>query len=79
MPSLHVGWTVWVAWAIWRHTNLLGRALACTYVAGTTLVVIATGNHWLLDAVAGAAVVAAGILVSGRISVGRTRHAPADT
>ena len=68
MPSLHVGWTVWVAWAIWRHTNLMGRALACTYVVGTTVVVIATGNHWLLDAVAGAAVVVAiGIVVSGRL------------
>lgn len=68
MPSLHVGWTVWVAWALWQHTNVLGRALTCSYVAGTTAVVIATGNHWLLDAVAGAAVVAVGILVADRIA-----------
>ncbi|MRJ75923.1 PAP2 family protein [Aeromicrobium sp. SMF47] len=72
MPSLHVGWTVWVAWAIWRHTGLVGRAIACLYVAGTTFVVIATGNHWVLDAVAGAAVVAVGIVLSGRIA-SRTR------
>lgn len=65
MPSLHVGWTVWVAWAVWRHTNLVGRIVAATYVAGTTLVVIATGNHWVLDAIAGALVVAVGIVVSG--------------
>ena len=79
MPSLHVGWTVWVAWAIWRHTNLVGRAVACMYVAGTSLVVIATGNHWLLDAVAGAAVVAVGIVVSGRIAAGQPGYASADT
>lgn len=74
MPSLHVGWTVWVAWAIWRHTNIVGRTLACLYVVGTTTVVIATGNHWLLDAVAGAAVVGLGIIVSGRLGA----HRPVD-
>lgn len=68
MPSLHVGWTVWVAWAIWRHTNLVGRTIACLYVFGTTFVVVATGNHWVLDAIAGAAVVVAGIWISGRVS-----------
>jgi hypothetical protein len=73
MPSLHVGWTVWVAWALWRHVGVAGRTLALLYVLGTTLVVVATGNHWVLDAVAGALVVAAGIVVSGRIaSQGRT-------
>lgn len=77
MPSLHVGWTVWVAWALWPHVNTLGRTLACLYVAGTTLVVIATGNHWLLDAVAGAAVIALGVLAADRIA--RRGHAPART
>ncbi|NRQ48696.1 phosphatase PAP2 family protein [Aeromicrobium stalagmiti] len=73
MPSLHVGWTIWVAWAVWRHTNGVGRAIAVLYAAGTTLVVVATGNHWVLDAVAGAVVVAVGIVVSGRID---QRHRP---
>jgi len=73
MPSLHVGWTVWVAWAVWRRTNLVGRILACAYVVGTTFVVVATGNHWILDAVAGAAVVTVGIVVSGRIAAARGR------
>lgn len=77
MPSLHVGWTVWVAWALWQHTNLVGRVLACSYVAGTTAVVIATGNHWLLDAVAGAAAVAVGILAADRLA--QRGRAPART
>ncbi|MET0766093.1 MAG: phosphatase PAP2 family protein [Aeromicrobium sp.] len=76
MPSLHVGWTVWVAWAVWPHTGRLGRALACAYVAGTFLVVIATGNHWVLDAVAGAAVIGLGILVADRLARRRARPDP---
>lgn len=75
MPSLHVGWTVWVAWAIWRYTTVFGRILACAYVAGTSTVVIATGNHWVLDAVAGAVVIGLGIAASGRIETARGRPA----
>ena len=69
MPSLHVGWTVWVAWAMWRYVKRTGHVLSLLYVAGTTLVVVATGNHWLLDAVAGAAVVGIGIAIATRLSV----------
>jgi PAP2 superfamily len=60
MPSLHVAWAVWVALAVvvvfreWR-----GRHLAWAYPLSTTLVVMATGNHFLADAVAGALLVAA--------------------
>jgi PAP2 superfamily len=68
MPSLHVGWTVWVAWALWPSVGRLGRTLTCLYAAGTTFVVLATGNHWVLDAIGGAAVIAVGIVVSGRIA-----------
>lgn len=70
MPSLHVGWTVWVAWAMWRYVNRTGHVLSVLYVAGTTLVVVATGNHWVLDAVMGAVVVAIGIVVASRLTAG---------
>ena len=73
MPSLHVGWTVWVAWAMWRYVKRTGHALSVLYVAGTTLVVIATGNHWLLDAVIGALVVAIGIVIATRLDSTRRR------
>ena len=66
MPSLHVGWTLWVAWALWGAFNRAARAVLVFYVLGTTFVVVATGNHWVLDAVAGLAVVALGIAVTGR-------------
>jgi hypothetical protein len=55
MPSLHVAWAVWCALAlnpILRHWAL--RVLAVAYPVMTTLVVVATGNHFFLDAVAGA-------------------------
>jgi hypothetical protein len=68
MPSLHVGWAVWVAWAVASRTGWWGRTLAIGYAVGTTVVVIGTGNHWLLDAVAGAVLMWFAILVTGRLS-----------
>jgi len=55
MPSLHVAWAVWCALVLYpvvRHWAL--RALAVAYPVMTTLVVVATGNHFFLDAIAGA-------------------------
>src|SRR6266536_1823696 len=55
MPSLPVAWAFWCALALYpaaRHWAL--RALAIAYPVLTTLVVVATGNHFFLDAVAGA-------------------------
>ena len=55
MPSLHVAWAVWSALALYpvvRHWLL--RVLVAAYPVMTTLVVVATGNHFFLDAVAGA-------------------------
>ncbi len=67
MPSLHVGWAVWVAWVVFRLARRgWVRALAVAYPVVTTVVVVSTANHYLLDAVAGAAVVAAGIRLARR-------------
>jgi hypothetical protein len=58
MPSLHVGWALWCGWQMVRHgKHLTTRVLGILYPALITLVVVATGNHYLLDAVAGIAVV----------------------
>jgi len=54
MPSLHVAWAVWCALALYpviRHRWL--RVLVVAYPVMTTLVVVATGNHFFLDALAG--------------------------
>ncbi|HLI32352.1 MAG TPA: phosphatase PAP2 family protein [Solirubrobacteraceae bacterium] len=54
MPSLHVAWALWCAVAIWRSWRRpLGRCLAVLYPALTTLVILATGNHFVLDGLGG--------------------------
>ena len=59
-PSLHAGWALWVALVVRRHVRSRWvRGLAWAYVAGTTIVIVGTGNHWLLDAVVGWVVVLA--------------------
>ncbi len=56
MPSLHAAWAVWVALTVLSMTRRAPlRALAWGHVAMTTVVVLATGNHYWLDVVAGAA------------------------
>ena len=65
MPSLHVGWALWVAWVggtLARRRWV--RVVAALYPVATTVVVLGTANHFLLDAVAGAVVIAGGIRLS---------------
>jgi hypothetical protein len=57
MPSLHVGWAVWCAFALVAAFRSRWRHLAWLYPIATTLVVVATANHYVLDALAGAVVV----------------------
>ena len=59
MPSLHLVWASWVGLAVWHVARRSwARWLGPAHVAVTVLVVVATGNHWLLDAVAGTALLA---------------------
>jgi PAP2 superfamily len=56
LPSLHIAWATWSAIGVWQLSERHWlRALACAYPFVTTYAVLATGNHYLLDAVAGAA------------------------
>jgi hypothetical protein len=65
MPSLHVGWALWCAWVVFLCSRSRWlRTLVTTYAAGTVLVVIGTGNHYLLDAVGGTAVLALGVVAT---------------
>jgi hypothetical protein len=58
MPSLHVGWALLVAIALIAATRSRYRALWLVHPAITLLVVVATGNHYWLDALAAAALLA---------------------
>lgn len=65
MPSLHVGWALWCGVMLWRYgrTPLL-KALGVAYPLLTTVIVMGTANHYFLDAVAGAAVMGLGLLLT---------------
>lgn len=53
MPSLHVAWALWVSAVLARlSAGRLVQVLSAVHVAVTVLVVMATANHYVLDAVA---------------------------
>jgi PAP2 superfamily/Glycosyltransferase family 87 len=65
MPSLHFGWALWCGLVVaiiaprwWM------KALGLLHPLFTVSAIVATGNHWVLDAAGGAAVVAAGFGLS---------------
>ncbi|MFG2632732.1 bifunctional glycosyltransferase 87/phosphatase PAP2 family protein [Streptomyces sp. NPDC048362] len=65
MPSLHFGWALWCGVVIaviapkwWM------KALGLLHPLFTVSAIVATGNHWVLDAVGGAVVVGAGFGLS---------------
>ncbi len=76
MPSLHVGWAAWVAWALYERACSRGRLALLAYPTVTTIVVIGTANHWLLDCVLGLAATGVGVLVATALD-GRPRAAAA--
>ena len=59
VPSMHVGFALMLAVPMIRMARRTWvRALWIAYAPLVTLVVVVTANHWVLDAVAGAAVAA---------------------
>jgi hypothetical protein len=53
-PSLHAGWSLWVAIVlIMAGVPRIVRAIGLAYALMMTVVIIGTGNHWLVDAVVG--------------------------
>ncbi|MDR3067951.1 MAG: phosphatase PAP2 family protein, partial [Cellulomonas sp.] len=65
MPSLHTAWALWCGLFIVvcaRRTWV--RILGGLYPVATVVVIIGTGNHFILDAVAGTAVLGCGFGVS---------------
>ncbi|MEU6220031.1 phosphatase PAP2 family protein [Streptomyces sp. NPDC047022] len=65
MPSLHVGWALWCGVMLWRHGgSRWAKAAAVVYPLTTAIVVMGTANHYLLDAIAGVAVMGVGLLLA---------------
>jgi hypothetical protein len=66
MPSLHVAWAVWVTLAVWSLTRLrVVRLAALAHPVLTVVAILATANHYLLDAVAGLLTLAVCLAVAG--------------
>lgn len=58
LPSLHVGWALLASLALWQAAQGRWRVrlLAVAVVGSQSWAVVATANHWTLDAAAGIAV-----------------------
>jgi PAP2 superfamily len=68
MPSLHMAWAAWCAVVLWRLSPRVWiRALALLYPCATAFAVLATGNHYVLDVLAGLATLAAAMLIEATI------------
>ncbi|UED83789.1 phosphatase PAP2 family protein [Streptomyces profundus] len=71
MPSMHIGWSVWCGITIAVLARPLWiKALGVLYPIVTLLVIVATANHFWLDAVGGVICLAAGYLIA-RVWYGR--------
>ncbi|MGQ0826570.1 MAG: phosphatase PAP2 family protein [Actinomycetota bacterium] len=69
MPSVHVAWAIWTALVFApRVKHRWARILAIAYPIATVVVIVITGNHYLLDAVGGVLVLAAGWFVAHRLT-----------
>jgi hypothetical protein len=67
-PSLHAGWALWVALALQLYaTRKWVRVLGWGYAVGTAIVIIGTGNHWVIDALMGWVVVIIGWIAATAI------------
>jgi hypothetical protein len=64
MPSLHLGWNLLVGIVLFgAAASVAVRAVAVVTPAAMAFAIVATGNHFVLDALVGIAVVLASLLV----------------
>ncbi|MDQ1739520.1 MAG: hypothetical protein QOE53_1172 [Pseudonocardiales bacterium] len=69
MPSLHMGWALWCGVVIYLCARRRWvRSLGVLYPVATLLVIVGTANHFIIDAVAGLAVLLIGGLVQYLLS-----------
>jgi hypothetical protein len=65
MPSLHTAWAVWCGWALAsRSRSRVLRIAGICYPLATVFVIVSTGNHYIVDAVAGAALMALSLILA---------------
>ncbi len=73
MPSVHVGWALLVALVVAQVSRSRWRWLAFSYPVLTVLAVIVTANHFWLDGIAAAVLLAVALLVQRTGQAARRR------
>ncbi|HEX8582711.1 MAG TPA: phosphatase PAP2 family protein [Acidimicrobiales bacterium] len=69
MPSMHMGWSLWCALVLFPMVRRRwARALVVAYPVVTLVCIVVTGNHYWLDAAAGAACLAVGFWAATRVT-----------
>ncbi len=65
MPSLHIGWSLWCMLVLWRFSRRrISRLIGLAYPVLTLIAIVATANHFIIDAAGGIAIVVVGSLVA---------------
>lgn len=65
MPSMHIGWSLWCGLTVFALASApWARILGVLYPTATLVVIVATANHFWLDAVGGLLCLAFGFLVA---------------
>jgi len=78
MPSLHCAWAMWCGVLIALHARRQWvRVLGVLYPCATAFVVMATGNHYILDAIAGWTVLGVSALTATALTRRSGRRRPA--
>jgi hypothetical protein len=76
MPSIHVGWALLVGIAMWSGSTSRWRWIGPAHAVATSLVVVWTANHYWLDGIVAAGLLAVAWL--GAVAFERVRgQAPA--
>ncbi|MEU7646001.1 phosphatase PAP2 family protein [Streptomyces huasconensis] len=74
MPSMHIGWSLWCGLTIFALASVpWAKVLGLLYPATTLVVIVATANHFWLDAVGGLLCLAFGLTVT-RLWYGALPH-----
>jgi hypothetical protein len=75
LPSLHIAWASWCTLAVWQATRRgWARVLATVYPFLTTFAVISTGNHFVLDVLAGLLTFAVSVAIVRALEALRARR-----
>ena len=67
MPSLHVGWSLLVGTALARAIGRRAYPLAVLVPITMAIAVVATANHYIVDALVGSAVALAALVLVSRL------------